>query len=214
VSALKIQLKELLQKLSHEANKNQDPEIKKRYYFLKRVAESQKSIRRACESLGKSRDYFYDLVKKFFSGRTIESLKPDSRRPHHSHNQTPKRVERRIRKLRLEEPSHGPERISFYLKKKFNMICPPSTVAAILVRMGLISSEYRERLTKKHIKRYRRPLPGYMQMDVKYVPYKMNGRQYYEFNVVDHCTTWRLSRIYEGMAVGFALKTYQHYFCR
>lgn len=197
MSALKIQLKELLQKLSHEANKIQDPEIKKRYYFLKRVAESKKSILRACESCGKSRDYFYDLVKKLFAGKSIESLKPDSKRPHQSPNQTPKRVERRIRKLRLEEPSHGPERISFYLKKKFNMICAPSTVAAVLGRLKLVSSKCRDKLTKKHLKRYRRPLPGYLQMDVKYVPYKMHGHQYYQFNVVDHCTTWRLSRIYE-----------------
>jgi hypothetical protein len=34
-------------------------------------------------------------------------------------------------------------------------------------------------------------------MDVKYVPYLVDGEQYYEFNIVDHCSTWRCMRIYE-----------------
>ncbi len=199
MSALKIQLRELLQNLCSEANKIRDPEIKQRYYFLKKISESQKPVKQTCESLGKSRDYFYDLVGRFLRLKTIESLKPSSRRPLQSPRRTPRRIERRIRKLRLENPSHGPERISFYLKKKFNMACPPSTVAAILLRIGLISRSLQKKLTKKHLKRYRRPLPGYLQMDVKYVPYKMDGKQYYQFNVVDHCTTWRLTRIYEGL---------------
>ena len=38
-----------------------------------------------------------------------------------------------------------------------------------------------------------------MQMDVKYVPYRINGAQYYEFNIVDHCTTWRLIRLYKNI---------------
>ncbi len=197
MSALKTQLKEVLQKLSSEANKIRDPEIKQRYYFLKKIAESQKSIKQTCESLGKSRDYFYDLVDRFLDLKTIDCLKPLSRRPIKSPNKTPARVEKRVKKLRLENPSHGPERISFYLKRKFNMVCPPSTVAAILVRLGLVTQENKKKLTKKHLKRYRRPLPGYLQMDVKYVPYKLDGKQYYQFNVVDHCTTWRLTRIYE-----------------
>ena len=197
MSALKIQLREVLQSLSSEANKIRDPEIKQRYYFLKRVSESQKSVKQTCETLGKSRDYFYDLIERFLKIKTMDCLKSRSRKPINSPKKTARRVERRVRKLRLEDPSHGPERISFYLKRKFNMICPPSTVAAILVRLGMVSRERQKKLTKKHLKRYRRPLPGYLQMDVKYVPYKINGKQYYQFNVVDHCTTWRLTRVFE-----------------
>ena len=38
-----------------------------------------------------------------------------------------------------------------------------------------------------------------MQMDVKYVSYRINGEQFYEFNIVDHCTTWRLIRLYRNI---------------
>ena len=79
------------------------------------------------------------------------------------------------------------------------MICAPSTVYNVLKRLKLISKEYSKKLTKAHHKRYRRPLPGYMQVDVKYVPYRINGRQFYEFNATDHCTTWRLIRGYRNI---------------
>ena len=65
--------------------------------------------------------------------------------------------------------------------------------------MNLISKEYHRKLNKRHHKRYRRPLLGYIQIDVKYVPYKIYGAQYYEFNAVDHCTTWHLIRFYRNL---------------
>jgi hypothetical protein len=36
-------------------------------------------------------------------------------------------------------------------------------------------------------------------MDIKYVPYRIKGQQFYEFNIVDHCTTWRLIRLYRNI---------------
>ena len=77
------------------------------------------------------------------------------------------------------------------------MVCSPSAVYAVLWRLAMITDEYKKKLTKAHLKRYRRPLPGWMQMDVKYVPGLIDGDQYYEFNIVDHCSTWRCMRIYE-----------------
>ena len=77
------------------------------------------------------------------------------------------------------------------------MACSPSAVYAVLWRLGLITEEYKKKLTKTHLKRYRQVLPGWLQMDVKYVPYLVDGEQYYEFNAVDHCSAWRVMRIYE-----------------
>jgi hypothetical protein len=76
------------------------------------------------------------------------------------------------------------------------MNVPPSTVYAILKREKMISQKLAEKLTKKHLRRYRRVLPGYLQMDFKYVPYRVNGEQYYQLSCVDHHSSWRLIRIY------------------
>ena len=81
MSSLIAQLREVLQGLSEEANKIRDPEIKRRYYFLKRICQSQKCVKRSCENLGKSRDYFYDLACRLIESRSLEGLRLRSRKP-------------------------------------------------------------------------------------------------------------------------------------
>jgi len=199
MSALKTQLKLILPGLSKEANANQDKEIRRHLYLVKAVCASPKSVSQVCESRGVSSDQFYLWGNRLLKSKVLSCLKSKSRKPKHSPKKTKQRIERKILAMRKAEPSHGPERISFYLKELFNIICPPATVYNVLLRLKLISKANSKKLTKKHHKRYRRPLPGYMQMDVKYVPYRINGQQYYEFNIVDHCTTWRVARIYRNI---------------
>ena len=199
MSALKNQLKLILPSLSKEANANQDKEIKRHLYLIKAVCASNKSVKQVCEGRGVSTDQFYLWAKRLLKRKTLQSLLPKSRKPMCSPNQTKKRVERKILALRKAEPSHGAERISFDLNRLFKIICAPMTVYNVLKRLKLISQAHSKRLTKRHHKRYRRPLPGYVQMDIKYVPYRINGQQFYEFNIVDHCTTWRLIRSFRNI---------------
>src|SRR5690606_24177164 len=42
-----------------------------------------------------------------------------------------------------------------------------------------------------------RTLPGYLQMDFKYVPYLIDGKQYYQLSCIDHHSSWRLIRNYK-----------------
>lgn len=197
MSKLKDQLKVILPTLSEDANKNRNPEVKFRLYALKAIVESKKDVKKACEARGVSTDFFYEWGKRLLRGKKLSSLESRSRKPKHSPKQTARRVEKRIRKLREAEPSHGPERISFYLKKLYNIKCPPSTVFNVLRRLGYVDKDERKKLSKKHLKRYTRPTPGYLQMDIKYVPYLVDGKQFYQFNAVDHHSSWRLIRAYQ-----------------
>ena len=199
MSALKNQLRLILPELSQESNANQDQEIKRHLYLIRAVCSSTKSVKQVCEKRGVSTDQFYHWGKLLRKFKNIECLRSKSRKPKHSPNQTSKRIERRILALRKAEPSHGSERISFDLKRLFKITCAPMTVYNVLKRLKLISRDYHKKLTKRHHRRYRRPFPGYMQMDIKYVPYKINGQQFYEFNIVDHCTTWRFIRAYKNL---------------
>jgi hypothetical protein len=201
MSALKYQLREELASLKEEANKITDPEIKRRYYLLKAVSESKKDIKKTCEARGVSTDYFYKWASRLIKLKVLSALKSASKAPKKFWNQTQRRVEKRIIKLREAEPFKGPERLSYDLKRKFNMVCSSSTVAAILKRSGLVKEEYRERLTKKHMNRYRRPWPGYLQMDFKYTPFLVEGRQTYQLSVVDHHSSWRFIRNYEDRKI-------------
>jgi transposase len=197
MSKLKDQLKVILPTLSEEANRNQDKEVKVRLFALKAIVESKKDVKKACEIRGVSTDFFYEWGGRLLRSRKLLSLKSRSRKPKRSPSQAPRRVEKRIRKLRVAEPSHGPDRISFYLKKLFNITCAPSTVYNVLRRLGFVDKAERKTRSKKHLKRYTRPVPGYLQMDVKYVPYLVEGKTYYEFNAVDHHSSWRLIRAYK-----------------
>lgn len=196
MSTLKKQLAVILPLLSEEANHNRDPDVKYRLYALKAIVESKKDVKKACEAKGVSTDFFYEWGGRLLRSRVLSGLASRSRKPKQSPTQTPKRVERKIRHLRVAEPAHGPERISFYLKRLFNISCTPSAVYNVLGRLGFINKLARKKRSKKHMKRYRRPFPGYLQMDIKYVPYMIEGRQCYEFNAVDHNSSWRLIRAY------------------
>lgn len=206
MSDVKYQLRALLPSLSAEARKTTDTEIKRRLRPLKRIAESPKSVAQACRYEGKSEAWFYKWAELLLKKKTLEALRPKSRRPKRSPKQTPKRVAKRIRKLREAEPFQGPERISQDLKDLYNIECAPSTVHNVLRREGLISQEKAKRMTKKHLKRYRRPVLGYLQMDFKYVPYLIDGEQYYQLSCIDHHASWRFIRAYPCKDTGFTLK--------
>lgn len=131
-------------------------------------------------------------------------LNPESR---FAHQKKPSRKKKKkVVQLRRAQPSYGPERISQDLKQLFNIKVPPSTAHAILKRKGLISQKHQKSLTKRHLKRYRRPFPGYLQMDFKYVPYPVNGNKLYQLSCVDHHSSWRHIRIYPEKSTFFVMK--------
>ena len=198
MSKLKKQLEVILPMLSEEANHNRDPDVKFRLYALKAIVESKKDVKKACEMRGVSTDFFYEWGGRLLRSRKLLSLKSRSRKPKHSPSQTPARVEKKIRHLRVAEPAHGSDRISFYLMRLFDIKCTPSAVYNVLGRLGFINKLARKKRSKKHMRRYTRPFPGYVQMDIKYVPFMVEGVQFYEFNAVDHNSSWRLIRAYRN----------------
>lgn len=197
MSALKYQLGLLVSSLSAEANKIKDPDVKRRLYLIKAVVESKKDVKKTCETRGVSTDYFYKWAMRFLESKSLAGLRSKSKAPKLFWNQTSKRTERKVVNIRKKEPFKGPERISFELKRKFKIICAASTVAAILKRRGLVTKKYREQLTKKHMKRYRRPWPGFLQMDFKYTPFLLEGKRTYQLSVVDHHSSWRFIRSFQ-----------------
>lgn len=196
MSQLRSQLRKIMPRLSTEANKLRDPEARSRWMKLKQITWSPKPLARACAFYGWSEDAYSKWGTRLRKQPRIESVMSKSRKPHRSPNKTKPRKEKKVAQLRRADPSLGPERISFDLQKFFKILVPPSTVYAVLKRAKMVSIKLAEKLTKKHLKRYRRPWPGYLQMDFKYVPYPVDGRQYYQLSCVDHHSSWRFIRIY------------------
>lgn len=192
MSQLKRQLRELLPELAHEAKTLTESRAKQRYRDLRFIAFSCQTVEIACKIRCVSRDYFEKWAKRVLELKSLNGLLSRSRVPKAQPRKTSKYLVRKICKLRRKKPFLGCDRIQDELGLKTS----PSTINRILSRRGYISKKKSKRLTKKHLKRYRRPLPGYLQMDFKYVPYLIAGKQYYQLSCVDHHSSWRLMRQY------------------
>jgi transposase InsO family protein len=156
------------------------------------------NVTRACKNCGIARKTYYKWWSIYQnSGSDKESLADRSRRPK-SH---PKTIEgawkRRIVKLR-KKTGYGPDRIwAIFTRKGLNNVPSPTGIYQVLKREGLIRKK-RKPSRKKHKRRYEMPNPGdRIQIDIKYVPYLMNGQQHYQYTAIDDCSRYRIVSFYE-----------------
>lgn len=206
MSHLKKQLNKLLPRFSEEANKIKHPEARSRWMKIKKITESPKSLAQACRFFGMSEDAYNKWGRRVLKRPKAETLLSRSRKPYRSPNKSKPRIEKTVLKIRRVEPYLGPDRISDTAEKLFDLEIPPSTIFNILKRAKVVGKKIAERLTKKHLRRYRRPLPGYLQMDFKYVPYLIEGKQFYQLSCVDHHSSWRFIRCYRQKSTFCVMK--------
>lgn len=156
-----------------------------------------------------------DAVKLFSGGqRTLErwvadyrqhgeaGLEPKSTRPKSQPNETPIRIKERIIELRNETKLCA-KKLNYKLKKE-NILIHDRTVGKIIKTEGL-ARKYRVRKLKyKYIKV---PLArgDLVEIDVKYVPDLISGKQYYQFTAIDCASRWRYLEIYDDFGNGSTL---------
>ena len=198
MSLLKNKLRLMIPRLATEANQLKDSEARSRWMKLRSIALSMKSVTQSCSASGCSVDFFNKWGKRLVKGKRLKSLLSQSRKPYRSPNKTKPRVEKKVLKLRRVEPYLGPDRLSMGMEDLFELQVPPSTCFAILRRAQVVGRKIASRLTKRHMKRYRRAWPGYLQMDFKYVPFMVEGKQFYQLSCVDHHSSWRFIRSFRN----------------
>lgn len=187
---------ELHAKVKRAARYCRDVEVRKRInVFLDAIRRG--NVSEACRRHGMIPKTYYSWWNKFVkSGFDVDSLKPRSRKPRNSPNKTKGRKLKWIRHYRIEY-HYGPERIQKYLLLNHGITVAQSTIGEIIKREGLRLRRNRKVPVNKHTRRYSLPWPGQrLQMDIKYVPRKINEEQYYVFNAIDDCTRMRFSKLY------------------
>lgn len=180
--------------------------VRKRLFWLKEA--ERLGINRACLKLGIHKSQFY-YWKRRFCESGIEGLKNRSRRPKRSPRLTRASLVMKILLLR-RETGQGADTIAWHLKSRFGLIVSRSTVHKILKREDQIQKRERPP-KKKHRLRYQADRPGdRIQIDVKYVPYKIQegtfGRTY-QYTAIDDCSRARFVLIYDGHGI-FQLKDF------
>lgn len=172
---------------------------KKVILFL--MAFRYQNISLACLKLGYQRSYFYFWFNRLKEANfDIKSLEERSRRPGSHPKKTPIEIVDKIISLR-KQTNYGPDRLQYHLEQLYNLHLPTSTIGHILKRENLIPPK-RLKHRKKHQKRYHMPHPGdSVQMDVKYVSYRIKAQQHYQYTAIDDCTRWRFAKIYYDLSV-------------
>lgn len=160
------------------------------------------NVRSACLRHGVIPKTYYFWWKRFVRGRfRLESLQCHSRRPKHS----PRKIKGKALKLICyyrREFHYGPERIQMYLRLNHDMMIARSTIGEVIRREKLILRRNRKQKKNHHTRRYSLAWPGEgLQMDIKYVPYKIQGEQYYVYSAIDDCSRWRMSRLYKKKGI-------------
>lgn len=158
-------------------------------------AQELGSITDACCFFGISRKTYYKWQHRYTVSQGDRlSLADRSRRPHAHPRQVGTRMARRLRRWR-RRTGYGPRRLRWHLQRR-GLRGVPSVygIHRVLQRAGLLT---RHRTRPKHRQRYVLPRPGdCVQVDIKYVPYKVEGRQVFQYTALDDCTRLRVVRFF------------------
>lgn len=195
---------ELYAKVGKSARYCRSVEVRKKINLFLEVIKSG-NVRATCKRYGVVPKTYYCWWNRFVeSDFDIASLMPRSRRPHRSPRKTRGTKLKWIKHYR-KEFRYGPERIQLYLKLNHHISIAKSTVGEVIKREGLRLRRNKKPPHNRHTKRYSLPWPGQrMQMDIKYVPRKIDGKQYFVYNAIDDCTRWRISRAYRAIGISEA----------
>lgn len=186
-----------------------EQQIRQRYAWFEE-AERLENVTVACRRLGISRKTFYKWRQRFAETRGArQALLDRSRRPHQPRRKVKKALRRRL--LTLRRRTHlGPARLqALLLACGVRHVPSAATIAKVFRQAGLT------RRRRARPQRYRRvfvvPRPGdLVQLDVKFVPYRVEGRRLFPYTAIDCCTRLRLVQLHEDLSLA-AAKVFAQY---
>lgn len=127
------------------------------------------------------------------------ALEPISTRPRTQPRETPIRIKERIIELRKQK-----RRCALKLKwklEKEGIDIHERTIGKILKIEGLVRT-YRVRRVKCRYARAELKPGELIEIDVKYVPRKLDGQRYYQYTAIDCASRWRYLAIFPEQANG------------
>lgn len=148
-----------------------------------------------------------DVIKIFpHSGRTLkrwlkqyrtkgeEGLIPQSTRP--KTNPKESRIELKEKVIDLRKKTRlCALKLKWKLAKE-GVIIHERTIGKILKEEGLVRKYRVKKIKYKYIKAERKP-GELIEIDVKYVPGKIEGKRYFQYTAIDTASRWRYLKIYE-----------------
>lgn len=184
-------------------NKLLDQRARLRLRWIQHYEQVTKKVAPTCRYFGISRGTFYLWYHRYIS-LGVEGLKDKSSRPHKIKRWLPKDVRDTIIQLRLQR-KYGPDRMSYYIKQKYNWFVSSQTIWRLYKEYGLNRLKYKKQW-QRYPQHYSQAIPGdRVQIDVKFLDnLAFTGKRYYQFTAIDDCTRFRVLRIYDHNTVANA----------
>lgn len=177
-----------------------DLQVRLRLRWVEHYEQVTKKVAPTCRYFGISRGTFYLWYHRYLS-LGVDGLKDKSSRPHKIKRWLPKEVRDTIIQLRLQR-KYGPDRMSYYIKQKFNWFVSSQTIWRLYKEHGLNRLKYKKNW-QRYPQHYSKAIPGdRVQVDVKFLDnLGFSGKRYYQFTAIDDCTRYRVMRIYDHNTV-------------
>jgi transposase InsO family protein len=121
-------------------------------------------------------------------------LEPQSTRPKSHPKDTPIRLKEYIVELR-QQTKKSALKLHWQLEKEYINI-HERTIGKILKQEGLVRKYRVKRVKYKYLKATLKP-GELVEIDVKYVPQKLNKQRYYQYTAIDCASRWRHLEIYD-----------------
>lgn len=164
-----------------------------RFRWIKPILNKEISIKKMSKICPFSeRTLKYWLVS--YKNYGIRGLTLKSRRPKTQPNETAIRIKERIIELRKQTELCA-QKLNYKLAKE-HIYVSTRLIGKIIKNEGLVRKYRIKKLKYKYLKV---PLkPGELvEIDVKFVPYKVNNKRYYQFTAIDCASRWRYLEIYD-----------------
>ena len=164
-----------------------------KYRWIKPILDREiriKDMAKVCPFSERSLKYWLAAYRE----KGIEGLENRSRRPRTNPSETPIRIKEKVIELRKQTKLCA-RKLGWKLKKE-NISIHENTIQKIIKKEGLVRKYRVRKLKYKYVKV---PLKQgeLVEIDVKYVPQKLDKQRYYQFTAIDCASRWRYLKIYE-----------------
>ena len=162
--------------------------------WIKPILDDQISIKnmaRVCPFSERAIKYWLVAYKKY----GLPGLQNKSTRPKTHPKETPIRIKERIIELRKEKKQCA-LKLKWDLEEE-NIRLHHNTIGKIIRNEGL-TRKYRTRKIKYNYVRIPLRKGELVEIDVKFVPDRIEGKRYYQFTAIDCASRWRYMQVYEN----------------
>lgn len=173
-----------------------------RYRWIKPILDNDitiKAMAKVCPFSERALKYWLAEFKK----NGLLGLIPKSTRPKSHPRETAIRIKEKVIELR-KETKLSALKLHWKLEKE-NIAIHERTIGKIIKNENLVRKYRIRRIKYKYVKTQLKP-GELVEIDVKYVPEKINDRRYFQFTAIDCATRWRYLKIYDEQTNTNAIK--------